>query len=176
MKWSKLKKIAETLLADSLKNRIKYHVTQYGPGDSYTMARGWITLDGKEIANFSSAEWLMQHGNLAGQTQNINQTSDYTNPAQETGYYLAHAEAQEILHGRSIYSRDQFYESLEEYVQLPIDAALSSRKKIIQGLALLDRRFGTRRLKAVELPELATIFIATCYHIRSTAESHQALE
>ena len=46
MKWSKLKKAAEALLADALKRRIQYHVTQYGPGDSYTMARGWITFDG----------------------------------------------------------------------------------------------------------------------------------
>ena len=70
MKWSKLKKLTETLLADSIKKRIQYHVTQYA-GDSYTMARGSITLDDNEIANFSTVEWLWQRGDLEREIEDI---------------------------------------------------------------------------------------------------------
>ena len=170
MKWSKLKRITEAFLADSVKNRIRYHITQYGPGDSYTMARGWITFDGKEIANFSTVEWMMQYEDLAGQIRDINQCTDCTNPDQKTGYYLAYDQAEEVLQRKGVFSRDQFYDSLEEYAQLPIEAALNSHNKIIQGLTLLDRRFGMRRLKAIKLPESTIEFVKTCHRIRSEAE------
>jgi len=134
------------------------------------MARGWITFDGKEIANFSTVEWMMQHEDLAGQIRDINQYTDVTNPEQKTGYYLAEDQAEEILLRMGVFSRDQFYDSLEEYAQLPIDAALNSQNQIIQGLALLDRRFGMRRLKAMKLPESAIEFLKTCHRIRSEAE------
>jgi hypothetical protein len=55
MKWSKIKELTESFLADSLKGRVQYHITRYARNSS-TMSRAWITLDGKEIANFSNVE------------------------------------------------------------------------------------------------------------------------
>jgi len=58
VKWSRLKKATEELLTPSLRGRIQYHITSYGPGESVIMTRVWITLDKQEILNFSSATWL----------------------------------------------------------------------------------------------------------------------
>ena len=140
------------------------------------MTRGWITFDGKEIADFSNIEWLMQHGNLANQIRHINHTPDFANPAQKTGYYLAAEEAKVLLQKEGVFSRDQFYDSLEEYTRLSIDAALHSQNQIIEGIAMLDRRFGVRRLKALKLPETAVPFVRACYWIRSVAEDIQVAE
>jgi hypothetical protein len=176
MKWSKLKKTAEALLADSLKKRIKYHVTSYASAGGSTMSRGWMTFDGQEIANFSNVERLMRHWELAQQIRSINHGMDYRDPVQQTGYYLAGDEAGEILLKDGVFSRDDFYGGLEEYVQLSIDEALDSPNQIILGLALLDRRCGMRRFKTMKLPESAIPFVVTCRRIRSEAEGVMLLE
>jgi hypothetical protein len=173
MKWSKLKKTAEGFLADSLKKRIKYHVTRY---TGFTMSRGWMTFDGQEIANFSNVEHMMQHWDVAEQIRSINQNTDFDDPVQQAGYKLANAEAKEILLKDGVFSRDDFYGSLEEYVQLSLDEALDSGNQIIRGLALLDRRFGMRRLKSMKSSELAMPFVVMCHRIRSEAEGVQVPE
>ena len=48
MKWSKIKKQFELLLAPSLRKRVKMHVTEYTKA-SFDVGRGWITLDGDEV-------------------------------------------------------------------------------------------------------------------------------
>ena len=67
MIWTKLKKTSEALLADSLKGRIEYHITRYGPGVSYFMARGWVTFDKNEIVNFSTVKRYRDSCNLSGE-------------------------------------------------------------------------------------------------------------
>jgi hypothetical protein len=170
MKWSKLKTIVESFLANNLKGRVQFHLTKYGPRDSYSMARGWITFDGVEIANFSTVEWLIQQGEMALQISEINRTQDFKNPAQAEGYYSSRVQAQEILAKKGVFSRDQFYDALEEYVQLPIETALLSTNPIIQAVSLLDRRCGIRRLESMELSEQAIALVRTCYKIRCEVE------
>ncbi len=173
MKWSKLKKLTETLLADSLKKRIQYHVTQYA-GDSYTMARGWITLDDNEIANFSTVEWLWQRGDLEREIEDINKNQDWMISDQKNELTPAWSQASEILQKQGVFSRDQFYDSLEEYVQLSIEAALNSQNPIIQSIAMFDRRCGIRRLKSMKLPDTSNALIKNFYRIRCEAEGIQA--
>jgi hypothetical protein len=60
MKWSKVQQALKELMAESVKKRDQFHVTQYGRGQTYTMARAWITWDGQEIINFSSVELIVQ--------------------------------------------------------------------------------------------------------------------
>jgi hypothetical protein len=170
MKWSKLKKLAEALLADSLSGRIQYHITQYGRGDSYIMARAWITLDGQEIANFSSVEWLMQSSAVAGQIRAENHCQDYSDTNQQAGYYAAYGQANTELARQSVFSKNQFYWGLIEYVQMSIDSALTSTDPIIQAIAMFDRRFGIRRLETFELPADAPELISQCLQIRCQAE------
>ena len=169
MKWSKLKKLAEDLLADSLKKRIQYHVTQYAR-DSYTMSRGWITLDKKEIVNFSMVEWLWQRGDLVRQIGAINQDSDNKDHHQQSAYYDKWAQAEDVLQKEGVFSRDQFYDGLEEYIKLSIEEALNSDNPIIQAIAMFDRRCGIRRLEALRLPDTVAKMIKDFYLIRCEAE------
>ncbi len=76
MKWSKLKKLAEDLLAERLKNHVRYHFANYGRGDSTTMSRGWITVDGRKIANFSTVE-SMSRVSLYGEYEFLASLDEY---------------------------------------------------------------------------------------------------
>jgi hypothetical protein len=53
MMWSKLKQLTEEKFADSVKNRVEIFSTRYNKPNS-TAGRGWITIDGIEIVNFST--------------------------------------------------------------------------------------------------------------------------
>jgi hypothetical protein len=170
MKWSKLKALAESFLADSLKGRVKYHITNYGSRDSRTMSRAWITFDGVEIANFSTVETMIQQNEMAWQIREINQTQDYRNPAQADGYYSAREQAQEIVAKKGVFSRDQFCDDLVDYIHSPIEDALQSKNPTVQAIAILDRRCGIRRLETMKFSEQTNTLVKLCYKIRCEAE------
>ncbi len=58
MRWSKLKKNIENNFCNSLKGKVQIYTTTYGTGYDVTdmFNRGWITLDGKEVVNFSTPD------------------------------------------------------------------------------------------------------------------------
>ncbi len=151
MIWSKLKKVVQGLLADSLQRRMEYHLTRYGPGVSYFMARGWITLDGQEIYNFSTIKQIRQYHD-------------------ETGNWWPEKENLEKLHNDSIFSRDDYVDSLEEYVLLDINDALSSSNPLVRAFAMFDRRVGKRRLKTIKLSDDELPIVKNFYHIRCKAD------
>src|SRR4051794_31495637 len=125
MIWSKSKRALKLLLADSVRNRVQYQMTRYGPGLSYTMTRAWVTWDGKEIANMSTIEKLIE-------------THVQKKQAARTG--------EPIIATSAILSRDNFERAVEVYLDSPIETSLASDDPIVKALAMFDRRLGKRRL------------------------------
>lgn len=133
MKWSRLKKSIEEKFADPLKGRVNIYATRYTSGSHY-MVRGWITLDGEEIANFSTPDNNNKYG---WNTPAINERI----PAGERTAGIA-AEKGE-------FSRMEFTDACMEFLNLNIDDAFKSDNPIIRSLAVLDRRSGKRRLRNI---------------------------
>ena len=50
MQWSRIKNTFESLLAESLRGRLRVHVTEYTKA-AMDIGRGWITVDGREIVS-----------------------------------------------------------------------------------------------------------------------------
>src|ERR1700753_1502899 len=50
MRWSKLKKRVEDSFAESVKGRVQIYSTHY----QCSCGRGWITVDGRELVDFST--------------------------------------------------------------------------------------------------------------------------
>jgi len=166
MIWSKTKKALEALLADSVKGHVHFYVTRYGPGDSHTMNRGWITWDGKEVASFSNiVHWqavmaVADALRVTHQDQPGNRFRDYTAAAETTV-----AESQAIL------SRDNFDDAIDRYLTLSIDEALNDADPIIRAIAMLDRRLGKRRLKEIVVDDQTHFLVKQLYTRRCEAES-----
>ncbi len=155
MVWTKLKKTAEALFADSLKGRIEYHLTRYGNGISYFMSRGWITLDKEEIANFSTIKRVRESYELTGE------------------WYSDKQQAIDTLDRRGIFTRDDFVNALEKYVGMQVEDAVQSSNPIIRAIAMFDRRLGKRRIGALSLREDEYRLVTTFYRIRCQAEGLQ---
>ena len=126
MRWSKLKSLVEEQFSTSLGKRISIFSTRYG---NCTCGRAWITLDGREIATFCTrAEYNVSIGE-----------SKRENPP------LGYGEL----------SRQDAYESCWAVVHdLSIEEALSDSDPLVQSLAVLDRRFGKRRMKVQDWANL----------------------
>src|SRR5258708_5353261 len=98
MIWSRLKKLSENLLATALQGRVEYHLTRYGPGLSHHMARGWVTFDGREILNCSTIKQVRESFRLTGK------------------WYSDDKAILDKLRSQSLFTRDDFTDTLEEYV------------------------------------------------------------
>lgn len=170
MFWSIRKKKLEERLANSLKGRIQYHVTRYGPGFSHSQARAWITFDKQELVNFSTISWYLEKLKLSREIQVINHVTDYRDAKQKEGYYLAYKQAEEILRKRELFTRAFFECSVEEYLNLSIEKVLQSENPLIRGFAMLDRRLGKRRLAKLELDPVETQLVKRFFTLRCEVE------
>jgi hypothetical protein len=155
MKWSKLKKLAEELLAETLKKRVAYNLTRYGPGESYIMNRGWITFDKEEIMTCSTIKSDMESYKLT----EIDCT-DYKKISEQ-------------LHKQGIFTRHDFVSALEEYVSLKVNDALKSENPIIRAIGMFDRRLGKRKLKEIKLAVDEHKFVKKFYQIRCQVEREE---
>ena len=174
-KWSKLKKDLEERLADSLKDRVQYHITHYGSGDSYTNSRGWITLDGQEVINASTTKFLTKYYRVAHEVRVINNTLDYRDAIQRAGYYDAYEQAERVAHQDGHFSMADFILACETYVSLSIDEARSSQNMLIRAFSMFDRRLGKRQLAKVERADFEHQLVRKFYQIRCEAEGLRPL-
>lgn len=174
MKWSKQKKLLESLLADSVKDRLKFHITRYGPGFSTHMMRAWVTWDGSELVNFSNAEWYGDRYEIKEQLIKINGHVKLPAPDHPRGYITAYDQANEILNKQHRHSRDELVYAIEEHCTLSIEAALESEDPIIRALAIVDRRVGKRRLAKIDMMEVEHPLVRQFYTLRCEAEGLNA--
>ncbi len=166
MRWSRLKKTAEGLLADSLKGRIQYWQTRYGPGLSTIMARGWITYDKKEIATFSTVQWWWEYEKTV---RRIRQSTLCDG-------LQAQSQAELELAEQGLYASFHFTGALREYLSLSIDDALQSSNFLIQAVAMFDRRLGKRRLLALRSTPPEHPLANTFFRLRCEAEGINLVE
>lgn len=145
MQWSKLKKKVESYFADSVRGRVELRSTRYHKAHDQE-GRGYITIDKEEIANFCSITAWNAEYDLASELRKISGSTDFTNPDHQQEYYQAYDQADEILQKQGIRTQYQFYDSLTDYLSMPLNDALESKNIIIKSIAILDRRLGKRRI------------------------------
>ena len=159
--WSKLKRAAEGLLADSVRRHLQLYMTHYGPGVSYFMARAWVTWDGREIAAFSTIQHWRERIALVRRLQAEN-TAISSRSAEER--------ADAVLEESGVFSQSAFYDALTEYTSLSIDEALRSPNTLIRAWSMFDRRLGKRRLRALRIIEDDAALVRQCYQLRLEVE------
>lgn len=137
MMWSKLKQTIEGRWADSIRGKIHIYATRYTIG-SHWMARAWLTLDGEEIANFSTPD---NYNRFGWDTPEMN---DRVPSAERT-------EGAAVEKGE--FSRYEFFDSCWIYLNQDIKASQTSDNPIVQAFSILDKRTGKRSLKQLSSNE-----------------------
>jgi hypothetical protein len=149
MVWSKLKKNIENNFADTLKDRVKLYTTTYGSDydvqDLYN--RGWITVDGIEVVNFSTPEAFFMY------RRELNASTPTKYPA-NTAIKEHVDRTPERLTEKGEFSKYDLTYSCSAFLNMSIEEAIGHESPIIQMLAVLDRRLGKRRLTLLDEKEL----------------------
>ena len=173
MRWSKTKMSIENLICEKLKNRLSIYATNYNTSLG-EQRRIWLTLDGKEVFNASSAHFLMEHDKL---WEEIKNKTDKPFPEclyecypQLAGKIDDLDYSMLILEQKNIFNVDRVYDTLVQYPNLSIEEALNSDNIIIQVFAIIDKRVGKRRLRHYVFNPDAHPLILRFYQIRCEAE------
>lgn len=168
MQWSRLKKEVESRFAPSVAGRVELRTTNYRQVHDWE-GRGWITIDKEEVHNFCTLKYWVERNKLLEGFQD----TDWREPAQRAGYERARDEAEGILEKRGVLSQGWFENSLQEYLSLTIEDALASPNFLHRGLAIVDKRFGKRRLKSFEPSPTDHALVSRLLELRRAAEARR---
>jgi hypothetical protein len=141
MRWSQLRKQVEDRFAPSMRGRVALHTAHYRHAHD-SDGRAWIQLDGQEIATMCYFQARNARWELAEQLREASEMSDKSESLVEL-----RNKAVGITRQAEVFSQQEFYRTLHEFLQLPIEAAISSENPILRALSVLDSRVGKRRLR-----------------------------
>lgn len=148
MIWSKVKKNVENKFSEKLNNKIQLYITTYGTDYDISdlFNRGWITVNGKEVVNFSTPDSFYLNKN------------DYHFATPTNCAVPTEIEYEERTPGRlsekGEFSKYDLSHCCYVYLDLNIDEAINHKSPIINMLAVLDKRLGKRRLLKLNENEL----------------------
>lgn len=126
MQWSQLRKRVEAEFAEELGSRVSVHVARHH--ERSRSGRGWIAVDGKEIANF--CDW----------------SAHYPNPDHRPSHKDELAAYGELR-------ASEFKEACWSLIHDGVEPALASGEPLRLALAVLHRKVGRRRLQLLAARE-----------------------
>ncbi|MHB8647234.1 MAG: SF0329 family protein [Thermomicrobiales bacterium] len=162
MRWSKLKQLVEDRMAPSLQGRVEVHSTRYYSGEG----RGWITVDKREVAEFSTLGTLMRVHRLAIERSG----SDFWDAEGGAHYRAMRSEVEATLQEDGAYHQWGYHRALWDSLSLSISDAMLSDEMLIRAFAMLDSRLGKRRLRTLQLRDDEHLLVRQFYELRCEAE------
>ena len=169
MRWSKLKSSLDDLRAPALRGRVALNQARY----RYTreeVGRIWITVDGREVASFDTSTYVRRRAELGDDLFEIRRTETPGRAPDHATYLEADNRAREILRRAGQYDDYEALVDLEAYLSLPIEEALASPSPLVRALAVIDRRVGKRRLRALRIGRVEHPLVRELYRLRCEAE------
>ena len=159
VRWSAIRhKLENEYLAESLRGHIRYFATSYNKYPD-NEGRASILLDGKEIIEGSYCEqWSKAHLLPNDNKLRIRRLGEF--PIMD-----------DVALQFGQFDQRCFYRAFDEFDNQSIEKSLSSENAIVRVFALLDRRTGKRRLRAMKdtIHNEGEVF-RTFFNIRATAE------
>jgi len=139
----------EKNFSENLKGSVKLYITTYGSSydvqDLYN--RGWITVDGIEVVNFSTPDAFFLY------QRDLNATTPTKYIANEvTKEYVDRTPNR--LAEKGEFSKFDLTYCCNEFLNMSIEKAMVHASPIIQMLAVMDKRLGKRRLVVLDEKEL----------------------
>jgi hypothetical protein len=169
MRWTQLKKRIEDSFADAVRGRVELWSTRYR--HAHDGAREvWITIDGVRVSSMACWSYDQYVGTIARQLRVERNCTNWRDEEQSPGYRQAFQEAEDAARDNEILDPCSVHESLFEYLNLSHTKALKSSSPIVRSLAVLDRRFGKRRLMAFDPTNERSSLVIEMYRFRCLVE------
>ncbi|MGE7367383.1 SF0329 family protein [Desemzia incerta] len=145
--WSKLRKRIENLICESLRERVKFTVTNYRKAHDQ-LGRAFISVDKNEVFNMCT---LTSNNTLFEKEEELlNDLQLKYDVFNEEQNCSIQDKAHEIIMTEGVFAQYDFFEAVEQYLNSSIEVSLQSNHIIIKILSLIDRRVGKRTLKRIK--------------------------
>jgi hypothetical protein len=142
------------LVAPSLRKRIDFHLTYYR-GFGTSGQEFWITLDRQVVFSASYGKANIARYVVSRRTR-LNQFGDGQEPKQ----------VEDALTRRAIHDPRDVTSSIRTYFDLDPQVSLTSSDPVLRGLAVIDRRIGTRTLQHINLSDDEHPLVRLLYDLR----------
>jgi hypothetical protein len=168
MHWSQLKKRVEERFAPSLRGRLEIWATSYRQhGGEY--GEIWMTLDGERVVSAGELGFIVSYDKLAHRLRSERACANWQDATVIEAWRQAGVEAEHTLNAQGVFGPTQVSKALFQLFHLSIEAAVASNNPIIRAFALLDGRFGKRRLLGFDV-EVENALVVQFFRIRCDAE------
>ena len=141
--WSKLRKRLENLICESLRERVKFTVTNHRKAHDQ-LGRAFISVDKNEVFNMCTL--TSNNALFEKEEELLNDLQLKYDVFNEEQNYSIQNKAHEIIATEGIFAQYDFFEAVEQYLNSSIEVSLQSNHIIIKILSLIDRRVGKRTL------------------------------
>lgn len=141
MIWSKLRKQLEERIYDELKGRVKFISDTYRKQHD-TPGRVAILIDNIEVFDMSTLKWSNKIDEL--------ESEKYKEYDKGNKYLSTYEESKRELEEIGIVPQWDFYNRAHEFLNMNIEDAINLNNKIINILAVMDRRVGKRSLQKLK--------------------------
>jgi hypothetical protein len=148
MRWSKVKKLVENSFAESVAGQVKIYSTHY----QCSCGRGWITINGKELVDFST----MLSGKVYGYIYHENTN---TICARHSAVKDEERTSDKLIEDGE-FSRFDLHIACWDYLHQSIKDSLESKNPLIKSLAVLNAKVGKNRLVNLAKQDLHPLTLA----------------
>lgn len=155
MRWSQVKKQLGERLAPAVRKRVGFYNARYRHNHD-SEGRGWITFDGVQVFDAATRTAWWDEWRRAGSQTPLGAGTVAAGHERRTDGVL---------------TLPEFNDTLWNFLQMPIDAALASEDILLKGVALLDRRVGRERFARMASGVRVHPFLDACITLRAEAEA-----
>lgn len=142
MKWSKLKQRVEESFAPSVRGRVRLYSTRY----QCSCGRGWITVDGQEIADLSTRASALKYGAYYHENTST--------PCKRHPAVLDNQRTPGTLVEKGEFSRFDLHRACWELVHNNVRDSLKSKNPLIVAMAILHEKVGKQTLQRMSQKQL----------------------
>jgi hypothetical protein len=142
MRWSKLRKLVEDSFAESVRGRVQVYSTRY----RCSCGRGWVTIDGEELANLCTELSDLKYGAIFHETTKVTCAKHSAVKDEER------ASGNTVEPGE--FSRFDLHAACWEYVHSSVNDSLGSENPLVVSLAVLHAGVGKGRLRKLSTQQL----------------------
>ena len=141
--WSKLRKMLENLICESLRERVKFTVTNYRKAHDQ-LRRAFISVDKNEVFNMCTL--TSNNALFEKEEELLNDLQLKYDMFNEEQNCSIQDKAHEIIMTEGVFAQYDFFEAVEQYLNSSIEVSLQSNHIIIKILCLINRRVGKKTL------------------------------
>lgn len=168
MKWSQLKKRIEATFADAVAGRVEVWNTRYRKSHD-AEGEAWITIDGQRVWSMGTYAYLMESWRELERRPTDLKCAESEEADQRGGVFGLWGKTHRAVQARGVFALPDMNRALFEYLSLSIDDAISSENPVLRAFAMLDRRFGKRRLLGFDASRENPL-VQALYRFRCEAE------